>query len=275
MLRVVDYYSQLVLYLLYYMYSEYSALYSSTNCPLMSDVMFTTPLIMSDTPSIFYYFERQYRPRRNFDGGSQFGREGVFNSPTMVYALTRGICIVIICLVFTLNFVEWSSTRVVQTQNNQSDPPLRKSSNDTSSVQEGDQELLRQPTIGSSNPGQTAESYAYSSTSTTLEKSRSSRTKNSFFTLLAGINPYEPKPLSHRSSYLGYLLHMATIRYMVDESGSKMDFNVLIRIQNGLNNTIPESQSTFFSKLRMKIEYLPQDEDDSWKSFTTEKFQIL
>ena len=129
---------------------------------------------------------------------------------------------------------------------------LRKSSNDTSSVQKGDQELLRQSMIGSSNPGQTAESYAYSSTSTTLEKFRSSHTKNSVFTLLAGWN--QPIPLSHQSSYLGYLLHMATIRYMVDESGSKMDFNILIRIQNGLNNTIPESQSTFFSKFEIAYE---------------------
>ena len=191
------------------------------------------------------------------------------------------LCIILICRVFTLN-LQWSSNSNTD-QTDQIDQPvqstLRKSSNETSSVQRADQEPLRQPIIGRSNPDQTAESSLpkiLNSTSTTLEKSMSgSRTKNSFFSLLAGINPYESKPLSSHFSYLGYLLHFAAVRYMLDEAGSTMDFNILMRIQNGLDNTIPESQSTFFSKLRMKIEYLPQDKDDNWKSYMMDKFQIL
>jgi hypothetical protein len=103
-----------------------------------------------------------------------------------------------------------------------------------------------------------------------------SKSKYAIFTLLAGIDPYNSLPLGRTiSPYLGYLLHMAAVRYMLDETGSTMDFNILMRFKYGLNATLPESQSIFFKKLRMNIEYLPQQEDDSWRSFMMEKFQIL
>ena len=99
--------------------------------------------------------------------------------------------------------------------------------------------------------------------------------RNAVFTLLAGINPFEYEPVSSRFSYLGYLLHLAAVRYLLDETGATMDFNILLRIRNGLNSTLPEPQQTLFSKLRMNIEYLPQEAQDSWNSAMMEKFNIL
>ena len=104
---------------------------------------------------------------------------------------------------------------------------------------------------------------------------RHTGSKYAFFTLLAGIDPYDTIPLSQPASYLGYLLHLAAVRYMLDKVGSKMDVVILLRLAKGArSNTLPASQEAFFSKLGMKIEYLPQGDDD-WESFMMEKFQIL
>jgi hypothetical protein len=51
--------------------------------------------------------------------------------------------------------------------------------------------------------------------------------------------------------------------------------SILMRLKHGLNPTLPEAQRIFFEKLRMNIEYLPQQEDDTWRSFMMEKFQVL
>ena len=68
---------------------------------------------------------------------------------------------------------------------------------------------------------------------------------------------------------------MATVRYMLDKSGSEMDVVVLMRLaQSARSGTLPASQETFFAKLGMRIEYLPPGEDN-WQSYMMEKFQLL
>jgi hypothetical protein len=100
--------------------------------------------------------------------------------------------------------------------------------------------------------------------------------ENAIFTLLAGINPYESPSVKNYVCYLGYLIHLAAVRFLLDVSGSTMDFNILFRIHYGLpNNTLPLTQLKFFSKLRMNIIFIPQKVDGSWKSFTMEKFHVL
>jgi hypothetical protein len=106
--------------------------------------------------------------------------------------------------------------------------------------------------------------------------STSGHSENAIFTLMAGINPYESQSVKNYVCYLGYLIHLAAVRFLLDVSGSTMDFNILFRIQHGLpNNTLPVTQQEFFSKLRMNIIFLPQKADGSWKSFTMEKFHVL
>jgi hypothetical protein len=103
-----------------------------------------------------------------------------------------------------------------------------------------------------------------------------SKSRNAIFTLMAGINPYESQSVMNYVSYLGYLIHLAAVRFLLDASGSEMDFNILLRLKHGLpNNTLPDTQIRFFSKLQMNIIFLPQKEDGSWKSYTMEKFHIL
>lgn len=104
---------------------------------------------------------------------------------------------------------------------------------------------------------------------------RKTHSQNAAFTLLVGINPFDFEPLSSHSSYLGYLLHLAAVRYLLDETGSTMDFNILLRVREGLNSNLPEPQLKFFSKLRLNIEYLPPKRKDSWGSDMLEKFNIL
>jgi hypothetical protein len=102
------------------------------------------------------------------------------------------------------------------------------------------------------------------------------KSRYAIFTLMAGINPYESQSVKNYVSYLGYLIHLAAVRFMLDKSHSMMDFNILLRLQHGLpNNTLPEAQIHFFSKLKMNIIFLPQKAEGSWKSFTMEKFHIL
>jgi hypothetical protein len=103
-----------------------------------------------------------------------------------------------------------------------------------------------------------------------------SKSRNAIFTLMAGINPYESQSVKNYVSYLGYLIHLAAVRFLLDSSGSMIDFNILLRLQHGLpNNTLPMEQLHFFSKLRMNIIFLPQKPDGSWKSYTMEKFHVL
>ena len=104
---------------------------------------------------------------------------------------------------------------------------------------------------------------------------RKAHSQNAAFTLLVGINPFDFEPLSSQSSFLGSLLHLAAVRYLLDETGSTMDFNILLRVRDGLNSTLPEPQLEFFSKLRLNIEYLPQKREQSWGSEMMEKFNIL
>jgi hypothetical protein len=101
-------------------------------------------------------------------------------------------------------------------------------------------------------------------------------TECAFFTLLAGVNPYESRPLNHPWSYLGYLLQLVVMRYMMDIAGSTMDLVLLLRLDNRVApNVLPESQQTFFKNTRIKVKFLPQQKQDSWESFMSEKFQLL
>lgn len=104
---------------------------------------------------------------------------------------------------------------------------------------------------------------------------RPGHSRNAVFTILAGINPFEFEPLSSRLSYIGYLLHLAAVRYLLDETGVTSDFNILLRVKDGFSSTLPEPQQRFFSKLRINVEYLPQKHEGNWSSTMMEKFNIL
>jgi hypothetical protein len=114
----------------------------------------------------------------------------------------------------------------------------------------------------------------------TVESSSSNSTRTSehaFVTLLAGIDPFDSNRLSTDSPYLGYLLHLAAVRFMLDDVGSKMDVVVLVRLstKNTNRTTLPRSHEAYFSKLGMRIEYVPPGKKDSFESLTMEKFHIL
>ena len=111
----------------------------------------------------------------------------------------------------------------------------------------------------------------------TRESSKGSKTsEHAFVTLLAGFDPDNTKPLGSDSPYLGYLLHLATVRFMLDEAGAKSDVIVMVRILNGINHTtLPKSQETYLSKLGMRIKYLHPGEWESFNSWVMEKFRIL
>lgn len=127
--------------------------------------------------------------------------------------------------------------------------------------------------------------FSFNSNAATVTRELDRRVKSSnnirtsehaFFTLLAGIDPSDTAPLHRDKSYLGYLLHLAAVRYMLDETGSQMDVVVLVRMAKGTNHTtLPRSQETYLSKLRMRVEYLPPGKVDSFNSFMMEKFHIL
>jgi hypothetical protein len=104
-------------------------------------------------------------------------------------------------------------------------------------------------------------------------------TTSAYFTLLAGIDPRTSKDTRHPHSYLGYLLHLATVRYMLDYVGSTMDFVILVKLENSTMSqsitTLLRSQEAFFSKLNMKIEYLPQVGEEDFQHYMMEKFNIF
>ena len=150
--------------------------------------------------------------------------------------------------VLILNFFEWWTEQSVLGNGNGG-----------STLKKLEKAAAKQETIGQSAKQSNAKGHS----------------KYAFFTLLAGIDPNDTLPLKRSSSYLGFLLHMATVRYMLEESGSEMDVVVLLRLAQGVrSSTLPASQETFFAKLGMRIEYLPPDEDN-WRSFMMEKFQLL
>jgi hypothetical protein len=97
-----------------------------------------------------------------------------------------------------------------------------------------------------------------------------------YFSVMAGIDPFVSRPLSHSWSYLGYMLHFAAARYILDSAGSRMDFVVLVRLSKKVeHNRLPDSQANYFAKLGIRLEYLSPAPNDDWKSFIMEKFQIL
>lgn len=101
-------------------------------------------------------------------------------------------------------------------------------------------------------------------------------TESAYFTLIAGITPSTSLPLKDPHSYLGYLLNLAVMVYMLETLGSTMDIVLLVRLKHAVKEkTLPEAQVRFFDKLQVRIEYLPQQEDDEWNSYMMEKFNIL
>jgi hypothetical protein len=100
--------------------------------------------------------------------------------------------------------------------------------------------------------------------------------KNVFVTLVAGMNPANTEPLSSRKSYLGYLLHLSVVRFVLDMVGSSSDVIVLVRLEKELNLTmLPKAQETFFEKLRMKLEYLAPENNANNSNYMMDKFHIL
>jgi lipopolysaccharide biosynthesis glycosyltransferase len=150
--------------------------------------------------------------------------------------LRLGACFTV-CLVFLINFIEWETEQ-----------GLIHTTSSTSKKKMGLPKLKRKHREG----------------------------KYAFVSLLAGIDPYETLPLDKTSSFLGYLLQLAAVRYMLDETGSKIDVILIIRIASGSKSkALSPSQEIYLSKLKIQIEYIPQKEDDSWSSSMMEKFQIF
>jgi hypothetical protein len=108
---------------------------------------------------------------------------------------------------------------------------------------------------------------------------KAQHTSSAYFTLLAGIDPHTSKAVKSPHSYLGYLLHLATVRYMLDYVGSTMDFVILVKLEKTMahpnRTSLLRSQEAFFSKLNMKIEYLPQGGEEDFEHYMMEKFNIF
>jgi hypothetical protein len=101
--------------------------------------------------------------------------------------------------------------------------------------------------------------------------------KSSFVTLVAGIDPAESDPLSSRTSFLGYLLHLLVVRYVLDITNSTSDLNVLIRFRKLAETprALTEAQENFFETLRMKLFYLPTEIRYDSPGYMMDKFYIL